>query len=92
MNGGIAPPFLTSALDEGEWSASRPDKTAAGTHSTGGQDVPFTNKGTANTSDLITECRTPLALSGGRTPSGLQHFLPSGVRTSRQYFLTYKFQ
>jgi hypothetical protein len=22
-NGGIAPPFLTSALDEGEWSASR---------------------------------------------------------------------
>jgi hypothetical protein len=23
-SGGIAPPFLTSALDEGEWSVSRP--------------------------------------------------------------------
>jgi hypothetical protein len=24
--GGMAPPFLTSDLDEGEWSASRPGK------------------------------------------------------------------
>jgi hypothetical protein len=37
---GLAPPFLTSALD-GEWSASRPDlftpgERALGTHWTGG--------------------------------------------------------
>jgi hypothetical protein len=25
-SGGIAPPFLTSALDGGEWSASRPGR------------------------------------------------------------------
>jgi hypothetical protein len=25
-SGGIAPPFLTSLLDVGEWSASRPDR------------------------------------------------------------------
>jgi hypothetical protein len=36
-NGGIAPPFLTSALDGGEWSASRPccfttGEIAPGTH------------------------------------------------------------
>jgi hypothetical protein len=24
VSGGLAPPFLTSALDRGEWSASRP--------------------------------------------------------------------
>jgi hypothetical protein len=35
-NGGIAPPFLTLALDGGEWSASRfcyftPEETAPGT-------------------------------------------------------------
>jgi hypothetical protein len=27
-SGGIAPPFLTSALDGGEWSASRPLRVA----------------------------------------------------------------
>jgi hypothetical protein len=37
---GIAPPFLTSALDGGEWSASRPVRfiameTALDTHWTG---------------------------------------------------------
>jgi hypothetical protein len=26
QEGGIAPPFLISALDRGEWSASRPDR------------------------------------------------------------------
>jgi hypothetical protein len=36
-SGGIAPPFLTSALDGGEWSASRPGwctprEKGAGTH------------------------------------------------------------
>jgi hypothetical protein len=36
-SGGIAPPFLTSALDGWEWSASRtgrftPGETASGTH------------------------------------------------------------
>jgi hypothetical protein len=35
-NGGIAPPFLTLALNGGEWSASRfyftPEETAPGTH------------------------------------------------------------
>jgi hypothetical protein len=40
-SGGIAPPFLTSALDEGEWSASRscrftPGERALGTHYIGG--------------------------------------------------------
>jgi hypothetical protein len=29
-SGGIAPPFLTSALDGGEWSASRPGHFTAG--------------------------------------------------------------
>jgi hypothetical protein len=28
--GGIAPPFLTSAVDEDEWSASRPDRFTPG--------------------------------------------------------------
>jgi hypothetical protein len=28
--GGIAPPFLTSALDAGKWSASRPDRFTPG--------------------------------------------------------------
>jgi hypothetical protein len=41
-SGGIAPPFLTSALDGGEWSASHPcyftaRETAHGTHCTGGR-------------------------------------------------------
>jgi hypothetical protein len=40
-SGGIAPPFLTSALDGGEWSASRlghfiPGERAPGTHCIGG--------------------------------------------------------
>jgi hypothetical protein len=30
-SGGIAPPFLTSALDEGEWSAVCPGRFTAGT-------------------------------------------------------------
>jgi hypothetical protein len=29
-SGGIAPPFLTSALDEGEWSVSLPATSASG--------------------------------------------------------------
>jgi hypothetical protein len=29
-SGGIAPPFLTSALDGGEWSASRPGRFTSG--------------------------------------------------------------
>jgi hypothetical protein len=38
---GVAPPFLTSALDEGDWSASRtcrftPGETAPGTNWRGG--------------------------------------------------------
>jgi hypothetical protein len=40
-SGGIAPPFLTSALDGGEWSASShclfiPEERAPGTHWIGG--------------------------------------------------------
>jgi hypothetical protein len=39
-SGGIAPPFLTLALDGGEWSASCPSltagETAPGTHCKGG--------------------------------------------------------
>jgi hypothetical protein len=35
-NGGIAPPFLTSALDGCEWSASGPGEIAPGTHWIGG--------------------------------------------------------
>jgi hypothetical protein len=40
-NGGIAPPFFTSALDGGEWLASRvcrftPEERAPGTHWIGG--------------------------------------------------------
>jgi hypothetical protein len=32
-SGGIAPPFLTSALDGGEWSASRPGSFTTGERS-----------------------------------------------------------
>jgi hypothetical protein len=35
-SGDIAPPFLTLALDGGEWLASRPWETAPGTHFIGG--------------------------------------------------------
>jgi hypothetical protein len=40
-NGGRAPPFLTSALDAGEWSVTRPGRftlveVAPGTHCMGG--------------------------------------------------------
>jgi hypothetical protein len=31
-SGGIAPPILTSALDGGEWSASRPGRITPGIH------------------------------------------------------------
>jgi hypothetical protein len=31
-SGGVAPPFLNSALDGGEWSASRPGHLTPGTH------------------------------------------------------------
>jgi hypothetical protein len=31
-SGGIAPPFLTSSLDEGEWSASRPGRLTPSAH------------------------------------------------------------
>jgi hypothetical protein len=46
-SGGIAPPFLTSALDGGEWSASRPchftpGERAPGTHCIGGWVGPRT--------------------------------------------------
>jgi hypothetical protein len=46
-SGDIAPPFLTSALDGGEWSASfpgrfTPGETAPGTHWTGGSVGPRT--------------------------------------------------
>jgi hypothetical protein len=34
-NRGIAPPFLTSALDRGEWSASRPSYFTSGEESPG---------------------------------------------------------
>jgi hypothetical protein len=44
-SGGIPPPFLTSALDGGDWSASRSGpfnhrETAPGTHSIGGWVAP----------------------------------------------------
>jgi hypothetical protein len=46
-SGGTAPPFLTSALDGGEWSASRPgrltpEERTPSTHSTGGWVGPRT--------------------------------------------------
>jgi hypothetical protein len=34
-SGGIASPFLTSAVDGGEWSASRPGRFTPGTHCIG---------------------------------------------------------
>jgi hypothetical protein len=34
-SGGIAPPFLSSALDGGEWSASRPGRFALGERALG---------------------------------------------------------
>jgi hypothetical protein len=41
-SGCIAPPFLTSALDEGEWPASRPCRVTPGTHLIGGWVNPRT--------------------------------------------------
>jgi hypothetical protein len=35
-SGGIGPPFLTLALDRGEWSASRPGRFTLVTHWMGG--------------------------------------------------------
>jgi hypothetical protein len=35
-SGGIDLPFLTSTLDGGDWSASRPGRLATGTHWIGG--------------------------------------------------------
>jgi hypothetical protein len=47
VNGGIAPPFSTLALDGGEWSASRPGRftpgeIVSGTHWIGGWVGPRT--------------------------------------------------
>jgi hypothetical protein len=39
-SGGNIPPFLTSALDGGEWSASPRGETATGTHCIGGSADP----------------------------------------------------
>jgi hypothetical protein len=39
-DGGIAPSFLNSTLDGGEWSASRPCRFTPGTHWIGGLVVP----------------------------------------------------
>jgi hypothetical protein len=39
-SGGIAPQFLTSTLDGGEWSASRPGRFTPGTHWIGGRVDP----------------------------------------------------
>jgi hypothetical protein len=40
-SGGIAPPFLTSALYGGEWSASRPNRFTPGTNCIGGWVAPI---------------------------------------------------
>jgi hypothetical protein len=42
-SGGIAPPFLTSALDGGDWSASRLGRFTRGVHRIGGLVGPRTS-------------------------------------------------
>jgi hypothetical protein len=60
-SGGIAPPFLTSALDEGEWSASRPWRSTPGerapcTHWTGGWVCPKVGLDVLNKTKIL-HCR-----------------------------------
>jgi hypothetical protein len=64
---GIAPPILTSALDGGEWSASRPDRfnpgvRVPGTHWIGGRVVPRAGLDAGEQG----KC---LASAGNRTPA-----------------------
>jgi hypothetical protein len=67
LNGGIAPPFLTSALHGGEWSASRFCRfnhrgRALGTYSIGGWVSPRVCL------EAVEKRNKSLALSGNRTP------------------------
>jgi hypothetical protein len=66
-NGGLAPPFLTLALDGCEWSVSRPGcfiprEIAAGTHWVGGWVGPRTGMNAV-------EKREYLDPTGNRTPA-----------------------
>jgi hypothetical protein len=66
-SGGIAPPFLTSALDGGEWSGSHPGRfipgeIATGTHWMGGWVGPRAGL------DAV-EKRKSFARAGNRTPT-----------------------
>jgi hypothetical protein len=61
-SGGIAPPFVTSALDAGEWSASRPGRftpgeIALGTHWIGGWVGPRCDK---DKNLALAKIRTPV--------------------------------
>jgi hypothetical protein len=65
----IAPPFLTSALDGGEWSAVRPDRFTPGesvldTHWIGGLVVPRTGLSS------MMECCIPVFQGHSASPSG----------------------
>jgi hypothetical protein len=57
-SGGIAPPFLSSALDWGEWSAScpgrfTPGKIAPGTHWIGGWVGPITGLDSVDKKEIL---------------------------------------
>jgi hypothetical protein len=57
-SGGIAPTFLTSALDGGEWSASRPcrftpGEVAPGTHGIGGWVGPRVGLGAVEKRNIL---------------------------------------
>jgi hypothetical protein len=54
--GGIAPPFV-SALDEGEWSASRPDRFISGTYCICGWVGPRVNLNAVEYSKISYSCR-----------------------------------
>jgi hypothetical protein len=56
-SGGIVPLFLTSALEGGEWRASRPDRFTLGTHWIRGWVGPRAGLDTV-------EKKTPLSLPG----------------------------
>jgi hypothetical protein len=87
-SGGRAPPFLTSALDGGKWSASRPcsftpEETVPGTHCIGGWMGPRSDL------DAVEKRKNLFPLLGIEPwPSSPQHV---AIPTELYQFLEYRY-
>jgi hypothetical protein len=82
-SGGIAPPFLTSALDGGDWSASRPGRFTPGTQCLWGCLGPTSGLETLEKRNISCPC---LELNPGRparSPSLNQLSYPDSCNTVR---------